>query len=328
MPNIITHKIFGEEVVKKLQKEHADELNKIIARNLQLFYIGTNGPDFLFFYNAKPWQGLGSHEVSGIGNKLHRGHVNRFYTEAIKEIQKQKNPAIKERMTAYLLGHLCHWALDKVTHPYIFYQTGNCKGQSNGWHHRFESMIDTKVLKRYHHTRISGYPFYNICAYDKAMLQAIARIYVPVVNRVLNQHINVYDIHKALDDWMDVQKLLFDPTDTKFHILQKVEKVVRPWLISGNIVREQEDDTYDELNEQHAAWYHPCDLRICSTESFIDLFEKAIDIAAEVMQHTLDIIHQNLEPSVIGKDLNDQAYDTGMASGYEMLHFKPIYEED
>ena len=49
MPNIITHKIFAEEVLKKL--DNAD-IRRVIERNLQLYYIGSNGPDFLFFYQS------------------------------------------------------------------------------------------------------------------------------------------------------------------------------------------------------------------------------------------------------------------------------------
>lgn len=36
MPNIITHKIFAEEVLKKL--DNAD-IRRVIERNLQLYYI-------------------------------------------------------------------------------------------------------------------------------------------------------------------------------------------------------------------------------------------------------------------------------------------------
>ena len=46
MPNIITHKIFAEEVLKSMTKH---DIRSMIERHPQIFYIGSNGPDFLFF---------------------------------------------------------------------------------------------------------------------------------------------------------------------------------------------------------------------------------------------------------------------------------------
>lgn len=327
MPNIITHKIFGEEVIKALQIEKdQSELLRIIKGNLNLFYIGTNGPDFLFFHNAKPWQVLGSHKMNYIGSELHKGNVNRFYEGAIEAIRSQKHIEIKERMIAYLFGHLCHWALDKSAHPYIFYRTGNCKGKSAYDHHRFESMMDTMMLRIYHETSVSAYPYYEICEYDEDMLQAIARIYVPSVKVALNKDIKVYDIRKSLDDWNGIHRLLFDPNHHKHKILHKMERSVsKQWMISGHIIMEKVDDTYDVLNEQHTRWYHPCDLRIVSNESFHDLFAKAIHVALDVLIETYNECNQDDSIS-IGELLKDQAYDSGMANDPEMIHFDLIYE--
>ena len=117
MPNIITHKIFAEEVLKKISKK---DIEDIIERYHQIYYIGSNGPDFLFFQHAKPWEAMKSHTLNRLGSAMHAGKVNAFYEVAIREVKRQKNVEVKEMMMAYLFGHLCHWALDKTTHPYIF----------------------------------------------------------------------------------------------------------------------------------------------------------------------------------------------------------------
>lgn len=73
-----------------------------------------NGPDFLFFSHAKPWEAYKSHELNRLGSKLHAGYVNAFYTEAIRSIRRQTITEVRKDMMAYLFGHLCHWALDMV----------------------------------------------------------------------------------------------------------------------------------------------------------------------------------------------------------------------
>ena len=329
MPNIITHKIFGEEVIALLEKSsdlHKQEILRMIRRHEHLFYIGTNGPDFLFFHNAKPWQVMKSHQIAKIGSVLHREQVNDFYEGALQAIRSQQDETIKERMIVYFMGHLCHWALDKTTHPYIFYRTGNCKGKSASMHHRFESMMDAMMLKRYHQTTVRHYPQYEITTYDEKMLQAIARVYVPATKAALRIDLKVYDIRKALDDWYDVQKLLYLPSERAMTLLQQFEKKVnQDWYLSGYIVPEHVDETYDVLNLDHTLWYHPCTLRLSSTASFIDLFEEALGVASEALK----VAFQDLKDETfgLGNILHEQAYDSGMSPDHVMKHFDMIYDD-
>lgn len=325
MPNIITHKIFAEEVIKQLGKQ---DIKEIIERHPQIYYIGSNGPDFLFFQHAKPWEAMKSHTLNRLGSELHAGNVNAFYKVAIRCIKEQQREEVKELMMAYLFGHLCHWALDKTTHPYIFYRTGNCKGKSAGYHHRFESMMDTMMLERYHQINIKDYRSYEICEYDEDILRAIARIYVPAAREVLHTEIKVHDIRETLNSWYDIQKLLYDPKHIKYNVLRGVEGVIRkPWLISGNVVKAKIDQRYDILNEEHKEWVHPCDDTILSTASFIELFQQAIPTAIQVIEKSYGCIEYDADVQGVLDILKDQAYDSGMDGQKEMKFFKIIYEE-
>lgn len=325
MPNIITHKIFAEEVLKNIKKT---DIRNIIEEHLQIYYIGSNGPDFLFFYNAKPWEALKNHEPNIIGSELHKKGINAFYQSASKSIQKEGCRSVKENMMAYVFGHLCHWALDMMTHPYIFYKTGDCKGLSASHHHRFESMMDTLMLEEFHNVNIKEYPFYEICTYDEEMLKAIARVYVPAVKAALDKELKVYDIRVSLNEWKDIQKILYDPHNVKSSFLKTAEKVIRkPWLISGNIVPKHKDETYDILNKEHFPWYHPCDGNR-SEESFLELFQKAIEIATQLIENMYGSAEYGADIEKILTILQDRAYDTGMKEGAEMHYFSIIYEED
>lgn len=326
MPNIITHKIFAEEVLKNIAKK---DIKDIIEKNSQIYYIGSNGPDFLFFYHAKPWEALKNHELNKIGSMLHKQGVNAFYTSAVASIKKEKSTYVKEQMLAYLFGHLCHWALDKYTHPYIFYRTGDCTGISSGYHHKFESMMDTMMLYRYRQLDIKQYPFYKICEYDEEMLKAIARIYVPAIKATLNEDIKVYDLRQSLNEWYEIQKLLYDPKNMKMPLLKGIEKIInQPNLISGNIVPKKLDETYDILNLNQKEWSHPCNAKITSNASFIDLFNQAVQLAVEVLKSAYGCIEYDTDILSLCNILKDEAYDTGMSNLMEMKHFDIIYEEE
>lgn len=326
MPNIITHKIFAEEVLKKTTKK---DIRETLEKHLQIYYIGSNGPDFLFFHNARPWEALKEHDVSEIGSLLHKKGINAFYERALTTIKQEKNAFLKESELAYLMGHLCHWALDKTTHPYIFYRTGDCTGESNGLHHRFESMMDTMMLEKFHHMSIMEYPTYEICAHDNEMLKAIARIYVPSVKEALDKELKVFDIRCALDAWEDIQKMLYDPKSRKIKAIKSVEFMLRkPWLLSGNIVPANIDESYDIMNEQHLPWSHPCDENNVSNASFLELFDEAVALAVRLLEKLYGIIEYDADCKNLINYLDDQAYDTGRNDEVEMSNFNIIYKGD
>ena len=326
MPNIITHKIFAEEVLDRLTKK---DIATIIEKHPQIYYIGSNGPDFLFFSHMKPLETLKNHTLNHLGSRMHAGHINDFYKVAIESIQQQTDEEVKENMIAYLFGHLCHWALDKTAHPYIFYRTGTCKGVSAGYHHRFESMMDTMMLEKFKGISIKDYHCSDICEFDEDILKAIARVYVPCAKKVYHVDVKVHDLRETLSSWCDIQKLLYDPRNVKYTILKGVEAVLhQPWRISGNIVKAKIDPRYDVLNEEHSEWRHPCDDTIVSHASFMDLFYEAVDTAIEVIGKAYGCIEYGAPISSVLEVLKDQAYDTGMDGEREIKYYDIIYEQD
>ena len=323
MPNIITHKIFAEEILKKMKKK---DIETIIYKYPQIYYIGSNGPDFLFFSHAKPWESFKDHTLNTIGSQLHAAHVNAFYEIALRCVKEQENQEIKEMMMSYLFGHLTHWALDKTTHPYIFYKTGNCKGASAGLHHRFESMMDTMMLSKFKGISIKNYRSSKICEFDDDILRAISRIYVPVAKEIFNKDIKVNQIRESLQSWHDIQDLLYDPNNIKYSVLKVMEGVIKkPWLISGNVVKAKIDSKYDVLNEEKKLWVHPCDDTIQSHASFMELFNEANSIANSVIEKAYGCIEYQADIQNLLDELNDEAYDTGLSGSHEFKYFDIIY---
>lgn len=324
MPNIITHKLFAEDVLKQIQ---IYDIKNIMEQHTQSFYIGSSGPDFLFFSHLKPWEAYKSHALNRLGSQMHTTHINDFYEVAIQQIQQQNKAAVKTEMMAYVFGHICHWALDQAAHPYIFYRTGNCKGISAGYHHRFESMLDTYMLDKIKHMNIKAYPCYEMCEFTEEILKAIARIYVPIARNVYHMDVKVHDIKETLHSWYDIQKYLYDPNNVKYPILKALEKAFKkPWAITGNIIKTNIDDRYDVVNEKHLLWKHPCDDTITSTESFIDLYDKAIPIAVSLIEQTYSCVESAANIKKVLSILQNKTYTTGMEPDHIMKYFDIIYE--
>lgn len=323
MPCMITHKLFAEQAWMRLN-DH--ELSELIKKHAQLYYIGSNGPDILFYHNALPWQAHKSQRVSKLGNTMHSTRINAFYKKALEIIQQQTNEEIKERMIVYLLGHLMHWALDKSVHPYIFYWTGASEKVHMDHHHRIESDIDLKLLHRFKKMEAKQYQSYEICSYDDSMLQAIARLYVPIAKEVYHVDLKVHDIREALDQWKFLQKLFQDPNGKKERVIAQVEKLFNiPWRFRSYLLKQYEEE-YDVLNEEHRMWVHPCDDTISSHQSFLELFEEGLTLALPLLNKAYECMKKGQDEQEIIKILKNQSYDTSMSCLCEMKYFNIIYK--
>lgn len=277
MPNIITHTLFAEDMLKLLDEEMLNDRK-------QLFEIGSSGPDYLFFHNVSPKAFWKKTPLRHIGSQLHESHINDFYRSAVHSIWKEKNPEIRQDMIAYTCGHLCHWALDSSAHPYIFYRTGNCKGQSANDHHRFESILDSLLLKHKKNETIATYDITKeVTDADDEMKRAVARIYVPAVNSIFKENIKGHHIAEALDDWNGMQKVFRDPYGNKIRFARALEK---PFGLdnqfSGFAVPEKPEDNYDIMNLLHNEWKNP-QTGEPSHDSFFELYDKAINRAAKAI---------------------------------------------
>ena len=181
MPNIITHTLFAQEIFDKVDEATHD----LFEPRLQLLEIGSNGPDFLFFHGMNPKDFYKKSDLRVAGSMFHAAHVNDFYQKALISIRNEQDEDIKKDMMTYVCGHLCHWALDATSHPYVFYRTGPCKGKSAWYHHRFESLLDAIMLKVKRECTIEDFKFYEVCDVTKEQARAIARIYVVAIRQIL-----------------------------------------------------------------------------------------------------------------------------------------------
>lgn len=313
MPNIITHGLFAKSVLEKTQN---NELKSIIQSFPREFVIGSNGPDFFFFYKffQKKYE-----NIRNIGNIAHSEKINDFYETAYQIIQNETDGINKKAMISYLCGHLCHWALDSHTHPYIFYKTGFYSELGASMHHRFESMLDAMMLKKFRNETIRTFKFYLLSKQSPYSIKAISSLYVPICHKVFNIEITEKHIKDALDDWYKIQTYLYDPKGVKTKILKVYEKKVNhPYLYSGNVIPTDIDLTYDVLNENHSLWLYPTNKEKTSNESFIEIYNRACDIACDLLNH-----FDNGEHML--QVLDNKTYDTGENTPKEMKYFDLIY---
>lgn len=324
MPNIITHTLFAQEIFDKVDENTHD----LFEPRLHLLEIGSNGPDFLFFHGMNPKDFFKKSDLRVSGSMFHAGHVNEFYQKALISIRNESDEEIKKDMMTYVCGHLCHWALDATSHPYVFYRTGTCKGKSAWYHHRFESLMDAIMLKVKKECTIKDFKFYEISDASKEEARAIARIYVSAIRQILGFEIKPHQIMESLKDWHFIESLFYDASGDKLKALQTLETFTKAYnSLSGYIVPNEPDDPYDVMNLLHTRWVHPSDDTMVSTESFFDLYDKAQLLAMEAIRLFLAACENpDLDDDLLNL-IKDRNYNLGTNDHKEMINFDLIYEK-
>ena len=323
MPNIITHTIFCEEVLKKIENQ---KYRQMIELHLEEYHIGTNGPDFFFFHGTFPFWKKNTSKIPMIGTMFHRENINLFYETAIHAYLEQEAGILKDAIGSYLIGHYLHWQLDSIMHPYVVYKTGFKEDMSTYYHHRFESMMDTILLKHYRNTSIRHFKTYELCKRSKYSVDAIATLYLPCIEKCQNKKLDKEIIQQALEDWEKAQRYLYDPHSVKYRLLKGIEKINHtPWLISGNVVRPEVDERYDVVNLAHHLWKHPCSGKE-SFESVYDLMDKAIWDAQIGLSYLFEAMEGKGNTKLLSF-IDDKTYANGIKDKAERLYKDVIYEK-
>ncbi len=324
MPNIITHVLFAREL--KETKLSESEKKKLENRD-QLYEIGANGSDYLFFHGINKKRFYQKSKLRDLGHYVHRRGTNDFYRTALEVIRNEREEDVKADEVAYIMGHLTHWALDSTAHPYIFYRTGSGDQASKTRHHKMESLLDAILLKVKTGQTIHDFKVYEVCDVPIEDVRAISRVYVRVAKDVYNMEIQPHQVLESLNDWYGVQKKLYDNTGTKLKALITMEKSVgAPGLVSGLIVPNNPEDPCDVCNLLHNEWVHPCDKEKKSTDSFMDLYNLALEKAEKAIGLFLAAVEDSSNEEAFIQFLDNRNYTKGLSDNPKMVYFDPNME--
>lgn len=326
MPNVLTHRVFAECNLEALVSSN---LKSAIEKYPKAYILGSSGPDFFFYYNVWPWlDQKEAQRISKLGSIVHNQKINAFYNHALYLINQQKDKEVKQAMIAYLAGHLCHWSLDSVAHPYIFYRSGAPLKANQYWHYRFESMIDTMILDHVGHLKLKDYHPASIIESDAQTVQAVSQIYVPVMKEVYGVQINQNEIKKAVNDFSKVSRVLFDPNGWKFPLVSTLEQWTgKKWIFSSHMVQAKPNYAFDVLNLKHKIWVHPSHQEFTSDKSFIDLFNEGLVRAKNACLCLEEALDEGYRSEALLSLIADQDYETGMSDQKPMVNFACIYDE-
>ena len=309
MPATVTHAFFVKDVY--------DILPNNISRKLDLERCKMFGQslDSLFFYNLLSFKS--GKDIREFKNYFHKNKSQDFFINLLKYIKDNK---IDDQDTySFLMGFICHYVLDSTIHPYVFYKTGlfNKRKPStykyNNVHHFMETFIDNDMIRRRMKCNPYTYDFVSFCfensSFSLYLNNTIDNVFYNTF-RIKNMS-EIYD--KSLRQ-METCLRLFrrDPHGIK-KVLYKTIDTFTPknaFRFEAVSYHYPLEDKHNFLNNNHNMWRNPTNFDDTSTESFIDLYIKAIKEAKRII--TACFKYLNDEDIELEKIFTNLSYVTGL----------------
>lgn len=322
MPNVVTHGLMALDVYNQLTPSY---IKRSIAKHPKAYLLGSNGPDILFYYNVFPWQDQTlNQKVSDYGHAVHSSHINAFYDFGLKHILSIKDEERSAILLSYFAGHLQHWALDSIAHPFVFYRSGALEGKTRYHHYRYESMIDALMVTYVKRRRLQDLHAKRMVDVSEEECRVIATFYQTVLKEVFGIYDEVEVFESSIQAMKKMMNVLYDPYHIKFPVIQAYENASKkPWAFTSHVVSSRLDRDYDVLNLKHEQWSNPTDITDTSTQSFVDLYNESIELGIQ----TLHYLDKAVESGIFDfeKLLHGKRYDTGRLEGIEMRYYDSIY---
>lgn len=310
MPATVVHAYFSQDVYDILPNTIK---NKLDVERLRTFGQST---DALMFYNL--FNILPGKKVRSFQKYFHTNKTQEFFINLINYI-KENNYINDSDVCSFLVGAICHYVLDSIIHPYIFYKTGyfNKNDKStykyNNVHAFMETFLDNDMIRRRENINPYKFKIGKFCLYTKAFSKELD----DTLDKVFEQTFEFKNMSKIYSkslkqmkraivvfrqDQFGVKKFFYKLADTFTS-----KKTFRFEAISYHYPIQ---DRHNFLNENHKIWRNPTTYDMTSTESFLDLYLRSLKLAKVIVCASFDYITG--KEIDLEKVFNNNSYITGL----------------
>jgi hypothetical protein len=306
MPAHITHEVFAREVFDKAFSR-SEELGPFGV-------FGAQGPDFcLHNHRTKPTALI-------FGQLLHTEAYG-IYVRKLVDIARKHGQGIESPFGIYTAAFATHAILDRITHPFINYFSGWVtpdhpeSDQYYNCHAFLERIIDVFVLRSRTGESINGYDFLSRFDCGENLPEFLETALSTAIVETFPIYTSVEKVQRRMRNaYLDTRGFytFTNPAGREnlhaaFRHGKGHQKPPRRLLALFHPDRLPD---LDYLNAAREEWNHPGIADEMHTESFIDLYEQAVEAAVPVVQGVAkalnnEISGEDLEKIVGNENLSD-----------------------
>lgn len=292
MPDLTTHHLFGEIVFDDLNQDIKDIINK----HKNVFNVGLQGPDLLFFHNALKPSFSNQSNLPRLASKMHTELIKEVLNYMKMYIATLEHPSTEhDILTSYYLGYICHYFLDKTVHPYVYFLVDKvCKRfpklTQTSVHVKIEAEIDTIFYNKLKSKCITTFSVRNNLTVSTVDKNIIGKMYSDMIRELFDEDIEILRIMKCFDDMVNTSVLFYDKTK----ILSKASKIVNSILpISKDLTNHIKplEVKADTANLNCNLWHHPLYQENKSHKSVLSLFYDAKEDVVETINDLYPLLN-------------------------------------
>lgn len=317
MSDILNHYYCGEMALELVD----NNIKQIILKNRKLYNLGTQGPDFFLYHGIVPWRknkGYGKY-----GGIIHRSETNKLLYNIVRHINSTEDKISSEKSISYVMGFLCHLSLDSISHPFIYYHSGlYTKGDKTTevhmhYHKEYEMILDGLNSERLGKIKSVDFPYRETFIPSEKNLRVVHKLYEYIIKQTTGETLPDNAISDCVDDFMDLFGIFPDKKGLKKKVLVKLERLAgHPHAVTKALIQDEFEDKDDYMNLNHTEWVHPCDETIKSTESYVDLFNRAVEDTTKKINQLNTLIDCDFSIDDVANIIHNVSFETGTVHNY------------
>lgn len=285
MPSMMTHSLFANKVYNVLEKN----LTHLKIKK-SYYYWGAQGPDIFFYHGVLKKRE--PYPLNRIGHALHNHHICDIL-ERMNKFSKQY-PTLDNYIKSYVLGFICHYALDRAAHPYVLAMVEKYKQimpknkvkdiSDSSIHSLIEQNLDAFIIWRELGVLPTKLHISDCLPPVDSVKSALGEMYSSIIQDIYSLPVTSENITEVLLDSMRCAKLLNNTLGIKLPIVRVIESIIgKKAQYSCHITPKHMSDDFDYDNNNGDIWINPHDVeKIEHTDTFHDIFDSAVPQAVRL----------------------------------------------
>ena len=292
MPAFSTHYIFSDEMMDTI-RQRSEGVN--IDESAVIY--GTQGPDFLFFHRILPT--MPGKSLMGTGSAVHRSDPAKLFGAMAEYLINGRNYD-RDTVISYFCGFICHYALDRSVHPFVYWAMEDIKQKEHITYHpfvlhnRIEFSIDMIFLKGKRNIENAlEFSTKTLLSDDGELIKNMARAAAYAFSVTLKTPCSEKKFEQAFRDFRYMQGVINSGSKRRNDFLKAIQFPLYPVIgpgVTAMMLQEKADEKYDYMNREKREWYYPADKTIKLNKSVQELFDEAKQDAADMISGFMKIL--------------------------------------
>lgn len=314
MADFLTHIVLADAVLKRIESRRIFEG---VNKKRSLYHLGAQGPDPLFFYNCFPGSGKGA--LKDLGSMMHRKKTGAFLLKGFEKLQDVSYDKSWMNIAIYMCGFICHFTLDRIIHPYVYWATDQWIWGVDGTprtvtHQQVETALDTIYWKEIKGKPASAEKTSKLVNIGKQWPEGVQALLIEVYKDIYGIETSENELNKILKDFYRGHDLLYDPKGWKKALIHWLDSFtgggVKPPKYPYPVVA---DSSIDWANRKKRTWVNPFVEGETHETSVDEIIEDAADTAAI---HINTVFKRIFQKESIDDLFPDLSYTTGISCEY------------